>query len=135
MPKYTVYGLPGVYNVTPLSLNDGDGVALAVNSSGQLIVVNAYGSGVYGNTEYTDGGVPPAHPKGSTIEWSDGANWQTVSTAKPLPVAITSGDSTGFTLESGGNLDDIDAALDNIVAQETTTSGVKGLTAFGAVTT
>lgn len=45
-----------------------------------------------GGTQYTDGGVPPAHPIGNTIEWSDGANWQTVSTTKPLPVtAVQSG--------------------------------------------
>ncbi len=43
-----------------------------------------------GGTQYTDGGVPPAHPIGGTLEWSDGANWQTVSTAKPLPVTVGS---------------------------------------------
>lgn len=42
-----------------------------------------------GGTQYTDGGVPPAHPIGPTLQWSDGANWQTVSTAKPLPVTAT----------------------------------------------
>lgn len=42
-----------------------------------------------GGTQYTDGGVPPTHPIGGTIEWSDGSNWQTVSTAKPLPVSAT----------------------------------------------
>lgn len=42
-----------------------------------------------GGTQYTDGGVPPTHPIGNTIEWSDGSNWQTVSTAKPLPVSAT----------------------------------------------
>jgi hypothetical protein len=42
-----------------------------------------------GGTQYIDGGVPPAHPTGTTIEWSDGANWQTVSTAKPLPVTAS----------------------------------------------
>lgn len=38
MSKYTVYGLPGVYNSIPLTLNEGDGVALAVDISGRLIV-------------------------------------------------------------------------------------------------
>lgn len=42
-----------------------------------------------GGTQYTDGGVPPAHPIGNTIEWSDGSNWQTVSTTKPLPVTAS----------------------------------------------
>lgn len=41
-----------------------------------------------GGTEYTDGGVPPANPVGGTIEWSDGANWQTVSDTQPLPVTV-----------------------------------------------
>lgn len=43
-----------------------------------------------GGTQYTDGGVPPTHPIGATVEWSDGSNWQTVSTAKPLPVSLAS---------------------------------------------
>lgn len=250
--KYTVNGLPGVYNSTPITLSEGAGVALAVTQQGQLIVVNADGSPVGGSTEYTDGGTPPTHPKGGTIIFDNGGTWQHVSAANPLPVSMSAAlsenlatinshtvveagvngtlavggnqasgshistnvnpvliagndygspqllnlprvDSSGnlyvvinsqlasggnniggveiidsggtnklavngsgqitisnsaFTanagtnlntsllaLESGGNLDDIDAALDNIVAQEATTSGVKGLTAFGAVTT
>lgn len=155
MAKYTVYGLPGVYNATPLSLNDGDGVALAVTQNGYLVVVNADGSSIGGGTEYTDGGTPPTHPKGGTIIFDNGGTWQHISAANPLPVTpvtlpvghniIDSGtitanagtnlNTSALALESGGNLDDIDAALDNIVAQEATTSGVKGLTAFGAVTT
>lgn len=182
MAKYTVYGLPGVYNATPLSLNDGDGVALAVTQNGYLVVVNADGSSIGGGTEYTDGGVPPVHPKGGTIEWSDGSNWQTVSTAKPLPVSaiitpsgtqdvnLTKVGGTSFALGqqlaaaslpvvltaaqistltplgtvavtqstspwviSGAVTEaSLDAAL---ISQEATTSGVKGLTVFGAVTT
>lgn len=58
------------------------GVAI-VDSSGNQI--SSFGGG----TQYIDGGVPPAHPTGNTIEWSDGSNWQTVSTAKPLPVTAT----------------------------------------------
>lgn len=42
-----------------------------------------------GGTQYTDGGTPPVHPIGPTIEWNDGTNWQTVSAAKPLPVTAT----------------------------------------------
>lgn len=38
MTKHTVYGLPGVYNATPLALTDGDGVALAVDETGALIL-------------------------------------------------------------------------------------------------
>lgn len=86
MAKYTVYGLPGVYNSTPLSLNDGDGVALAVTQQGQLIVVNADGTAVGTGIEYTSGAAIPGTIKAPSLVWSDGTNWQVVSTAKPLPV-------------------------------------------------
>lgn len=58
------------------------GVAIVDGSGNQI---TSFGGG----TQYTDGGVPPTHPIGNTIEWSDGSNWQTVSTAKPLPVTAT----------------------------------------------
>lgn len=58
-------------------------VTAIVDSSGNQI--STFGGG----TQYTDGGTPPTHPIGNTIEWSDGSNWQTVSTAKPLPVSAT----------------------------------------------
>lgn len=89
MAKYTVYGLPGVYNSVPLSLNDGDGVALAVTSAGQLIVVNADGSAVGAGIEYTVGAAIPGTIKAPSLVWSDGTNWQVVSTNKPLPVTAT----------------------------------------------
>ncbi len=57
-----------------------------------------------GGTQYTDGGVPPAHPIGNTIEWSDGSNWQTVSTAKPLPVSASLTNPTiGAAVPATGN--------------------------------
>jgi hypothetical protein len=46
MAKHTAYGLPGVYNFTPLSLNDGDGVALGVTQQGYLIAVNPDGTNI-----------------------------------------------------------------------------------------
>lgn len=58
------------------------GVAIVDGSGNQITTFG-------GGTQYTDGGVPPTHPIGNTIEWSDGTNWQTVSTAKPLPVAAS----------------------------------------------
>lgn len=60
------------------------GVAIVDGSGNQI---TSFGGG----TQYTDGGVPPAHPVAATLEWSDGANWQTVSTAKPLPITIAGG--------------------------------------------
>lgn len=62
--------------VIPLAVAVVDGSGTQVTSFG-------------GGTQYTDGAVPPAHPIGNTIEWSDGSNWQTVSTAKPLPVSAS----------------------------------------------
>ncbi len=94
MAKFTVYGLPGVYNATPLSLNDGDGVALAVTSAGELIVVNSDGSNVGGGTEYIDAGTPPAHPHGPTLIWNNSGTWEAVSTAQPLPVSISASEIT-----------------------------------------
>lgn len=61
-----------------------DGSIAVVNPDGSNIAGGSGGSG----TQYTDGGVPPAHPIGGAIEWSDGSNWQTASTAKPLPVSV-----------------------------------------------
>lgn len=121
------------------------GVAI-VDSSGNQI--SSFGGG----TQYTDGGIPPTHPIGGTIEWSDGSNWQTVSTAKPLPVTIgnisvavtgtvTSNAGTNLNtsllaLESGGNLSSIKTDADNLnLAQGSTTSGQKGNLTLGAVTT
>src|SRR5258706_5771134 len=101
MAKMTVYGLPGVYNATPLSLNDGDGVALAVTSSGQLIVVNADGSAIAGGAEYIDAGIPPTHPHGPTLEFNNAGAWATVGSANPLPVAITSGELSTVTANQG----------------------------------
>lgn len=40
----------------------------------------------FGGTQYIDGGTPPTHPVGPTLNWSDGTNWHTVSTLEPLPV-------------------------------------------------
>lgn len=41
MPKFN-HGQPGVYNNTALSLNDGDGAALALDGSGNAKINNAY---------------------------------------------------------------------------------------------
>lgn len=53
-----------------------------IDNSGTPIV--SFGGG----TQYTDGQVPPANPIGSTLEWSDGSHWQTISNAQPLPITI-----------------------------------------------
>ncbi len=50
MSKITRNGLPGVYNATPLSLNDGDGAAVAVDGTGRTIVVNPDGSSIGNET-------------------------------------------------------------------------------------
>jgi uncharacterized protein YjbI with pentapeptide repeats len=71
---------PATY--TPIPGVDPVNVSIVDGSGSQI---TSFGGG----TQYTDAGTPPAHPVGNTIEWSDGANWQTVSTAKPLPVTAS----------------------------------------------
>ena len=71
---------PATY--TPITGVDPVNMAIVDGSGNQ---VTSFGGG----TEYTDGGVPPAHPVAATLVWSDGSNWQTVSSAKPLPVSTT----------------------------------------------
>lgn len=72
--------------VLPFRSATGKAVQVQLNDDGTLPISSSGGSA---GTQYTDGGVPPAHPVGNTIEWSDGSNWQTVSTAKPLPVTAS----------------------------------------------
>lgn len=61
-----------------------------------------------GGTQYTDGGTPPAHPVGPTLQFNNAGTWNTVGSATPLPVtgsltvggttdnsAFTAGTSTG----------------------------------------
>lgn len=86
MSKYTVYGLPGVYNSVPLSLNEGDGVALAVTSAGQLIVVNADGTPVGAGIEYTAGAAVPGTIKAPSLVFNNAGTWAIVGSATPLPV-------------------------------------------------
>jgi hypothetical protein len=68
--------------LTGVNLTDAHALHVAI-VDGNGDQVTSFGGG----TQYTDGGVPPAHPVGNTIEWSDGSFWQTVSTAKPLPIS------------------------------------------------
>ena len=65
MAKFTVYGLPGVYNLTPLTLTDGQGTALGVTSEGFIIVKNEDGSDVGGGTQYTEDAAAAANPTGN----------------------------------------------------------------------
>lgn len=92
-----------------------------VDSSGNQ--VSSFGGG----TQYTDAGAPPGHPVGPTLLWSDGSNWQTVSTAKPLPITVvgtptvtanagTNLNTSLLALEAGGNLAAIKADVDKIPA-------------------
>lgn len=105
------------------------GVAIVDGSGNQI---TSFGGG----TQYIDGGVVPAHATAPSLVWSDGSNWQTVSTAKPLPVTATISGTPAVTvtgsvtanagsnlntsllaLEAGGNLAAIKAKTDNIPAQ------------------
>lgn len=81
MAKFTVYGLPGVYNATPITLNDGDGVALAVDVNGRVILSDT-GSSIPVNTELpaaallADNTATPTTPAvGAFNMVYDGATW------------------------------------------------------------
>lgn len=39
-----------------------------------------------GGTQYTDGGTPPTHPVGNTLEFNNAGTWATVGSANPLPI-------------------------------------------------
>ncbi len=74
------------------------GISLSGVGAMTVAIVDGTGTQVTsfgGGTQYTNGGTPPANPIGNAIEWSDGVNWQTVSTAKPLPVTLASTAITG----------------------------------------
>lgn len=83
------------------------GFALGGVEAGVIAVVDGSGAQITsfgGGTQYTDGAVPPAHPIGNTIEWSDGSFWQTVSTAKPLPVTVVTGGGGGTQYVEGATV-------------------------------
>lgn len=50
-----------------------------------------------GGTQYTDGGTPPTHPIGPTLEFNNAGTWVTVGTSNPLP--ITGSISVGGTVD------------------------------------
>lgn len=77
-------------NVGAFSIGNVNPMATAiVDAAGDQIT--SFGGG----TQYTDGGTPPANPVGPTLIWDEGGTWQTVSTAKPLPVTASI-DTTGL---------------------------------------
>jgi hypothetical protein len=78
-------GVSSAIKATVLDLTSSNPLTVAITDATGA-QVTSFGGG----TQYTDGGTPPAHPVGGTIEWSDGANWQTASSSKPLPVSIGS---------------------------------------------
>lgn len=58
-------------------------VTAIVDGSGNQIT--SFGGG----TQYTDGGTPPTHPIGPTLEFNNAGTWATVGSANPLPVSAT----------------------------------------------
>lgn len=94
-----ILNVNATFSASSISLQDGvdstiKGTILKLTDSNPLTVAITDGNGDQitsfgGGTQYTDGGVPPTHPVAPTLVWSDGSNWQTVSTAKPLPVTAS----------------------------------------------
>lgn len=96
--------------------------ASALTSALSVQIVDGSGNQITsfgGGTQYTDGGIPPTHPTGPTIQWSDGTNWQTVSTAKPLPVTAsisTAGLATSVKQSDGSQKTQIVDGSGNVIA-------------------
>lgn len=86
MPR-TKFGLPGIYNASSLSLTDGEGVALAVNSSGVLLVAPAsgasFGSSTTDESTFTEGSTTGSIAMGYYKSSAD-----TLSTGQTAAVAI-----------------------------------------------
>lgn len=84
--------------ITGLSLTNAQPLHVAiVDGSGSQITT--FGGG----TQYTDGGTPPTHPIGPTLEFNNAGTWATVGSATPLPVNIVSGGGSGGTSSSFGS--------------------------------
>lgn len=74
--SFSISGSPIPISNAPTAI-----VTAIVDSSGNQI--SSFGGG----TQYTDGGTPPTHPIGPTLEFNNGGTWATVSAANPLPVS------------------------------------------------
>lgn len=86
---------------TSVAINDGVTVAnkatvAVLTNANPLAVEVVDGSGNQitsfgGGTQYTDGGSPPTHPVGPTLEWNNAGTWATAGSAAPLPVTANAG--------------------------------------------
>lgn len=123
-----VISIQGIASMTKLLVTP-DSVALPANQSVNEAQIN---------------GVTPLMGNGTTGTGSQRVTIASDNTAFSVNAnAGTNLNTSALALESGGNLAaiaadtaDVDAALDaSVIAQEATTSGAKGITAFGAVTT
>ncbi len=87
MGARTKSGLPGIYNSTPLTIADGDGVALATDSTGTLLVAPAagasFGSSTADGATFSQGTTTGGLSMGVYV-----ASPQTITTGKAAAVAI-----------------------------------------------
>lgn len=76
-------------NIPATSLTQAVAVQIVDGSGNQI---SSFGGG----TQYTDAGVPPAHPTGPTLLFNNAGAWATVGSATPLPVtgSLTVGGTT-----------------------------------------
>lgn len=76
-------------NIPATSLTQAVAVQIVDGSGNQI---TSFGGG----TQYTDAGVPPAHPIGPTLLFNNAGAWATVGSATPLPVtgSLTVGGTT-----------------------------------------
>lgn len=120
--------------------------SLALDSSGNLNVNVAAGSSGNAAASATGAAVPAS---ADYTGFNSGGNLVGVSSANPLPVSVIAAlpaganvighvivDSGAIVVTNAGTFAVQEATLDAaLISQEATTSGVKGITAFGAVTT
>lgn len=138
----------GFYHSTIDAVTDGRAAAVAItaNRAQHSNLRNASGTEVGTASTPLQVSIANTGANATAIKVDGSAVTQPVSgtfwqATQPVSGTVTANAGTNLNtsalaLESGGNLDDIDAALDaSVIAQEATTSGTKGITAYGAVTT
>lgn len=151
----------GRYNATPPSLTDLQMESLQLDSAGALKVTGSLSvGGTTDNSAYTAGtstGTPAMGFYHSTVDTiTDGraatvaltskraqhvtlhtaAGVEITNTSSALDINIKSGNLTTLPVTNAGTFAVQEATLDAaLISQEANTSGVKGITAFGAVTT
>lgn len=117
MPR-TSHGLPGIYNATPLTLNDGDGAAPALNASGQLVTAAPTGSS---SNQVQGAGASAATKVGNPV-LVGGVNTTTLPT-------FTNGQTGDLQIGTRGSLNTTAMVANSTTAVATVVSNTDGVAA------